>query len=345
MAYILPQNIDKIIFEELGGFYQKGTNVDININNSEEDNKRYLGTYFPRSFTEAYTIMLEIYSHYLVKMSVNKKSRIDILDIGTGTGGNILGMMEFFRSIGWNSEKITFYTLEGNSNAIEIQRRIFDSYNEKYSTRFTLQSSLIRFATAASINSQLENFLSQKNIRFDFITSFKFLSEFYNMDYIQAKGIYTSVIKTLQDFLKPQSFLILFDLVSGNMDRKRPRPFTTQIMSDELNEYAKLPSALLKSVLPVCCGKWGDTCKRKMCYIERQFNVQHSRNANDLSKGCYRVMTDIGFANQIIASQPSGNKYQMSQNTYQPRACFRAELYQVVLGVKQEPILNAFKFQ
>ena len=226
-----------------------------------------------------------------------------------------------------------------------MQKRIFDSYNEKHSTKFILRSSLIRFTSAATMNLQLENFLKQKGLAFDFITSFKFLSEFYSIDYIQAKGIYTSFAKTLQNFLAPKSFLILFDLVSGNMDRNRPRPFTTQIMSDELNDYTKSPGALLKYILPVCCGKWGDTCNRKKCYIERQFIVQHSRMANDLSKGCYRVMTEKRFANQIIASQPSENKYQMSQNSFRPSACLKTVIFNLLPGLKQESIYNAFKFK
>jgi len=345
MYYALPKELDQILFNEMGGYYQKGTNVDVNINNSEDDNKRYIGTYFPRSFAEAFTIMNDIYEQDLIKMSINSRQQINILDIGTGTGGNVIGMMEFFRSIGLNSEKITFYTLEGNSNAIEMQKRIFNSYNEKYSTKFILNNTLMRFTSAATLNSQIEIFLKQKGLTFDFITSFKFLSEFYSLDYNQAKGIYTYTVKTLQKFLAPQSFLILFDLVSGNMDRNRPRPFTTQIMSDELNDYTKLPEALLNCILPVCCGKWGVTCNKRMCYIERQFGVQHSRKANDLSKGCYRVMTEKNYATQIIATQPSGIKYQMSENSYSPKACFKAALYLLVPGMNQESILNAFKLQ
>lgn len=344
MTTILPRTIDKIIFDEMNGYYLNKSNVEVNINNSEEDNKKYLGTYFPRSFSEALTIMNDIYAQKLIRKHIIGKQQINILDIGTGSGGNIVGMMEFFRTAGLNSETINFHTLEGNANAIALQKNIFDSYNQKNATKFKLSCTQIRFTSAATLNSQLVLFLKQKGLAFDFITSFKFLSEFYNIDYFQAKGIYTSFVMTLQNYIAPQGILILFDLVSGNIDRNRPRPFTTQIMSEELNDYTKSNISQLKYILPVCCGKWSDTCNRKMCYIERQFCTQHSRKANDLSKGCYRVMTETRFANQIISSQPSENKYQMSQNSKSPTTCFRTVIQKLLPNMNQVNILNAFTF-
>ena len=53
----IREYIDKYIYEELGGFYERGTNIDTNIENKENDNKRYLGTYFPRSLIESFTIL------------------------------------------------------------------------------------------------------------------------------------------------------------------------------------------------------------------------------------------------------------------------------------------------
>lgn len=345
MGYILPANIDKTVFEELGGFFESKTNVDVNINNSEKDNKRYLGTYFPRSWVESFTIMKDIYSHDHLRKSIQEKEQINILDIGTGTGGNIVGMMDYFRCAGFTSENITFYTLEGNLNAIEMQRKIFDSYNLNNSTKFILECSLIRFTSASSLNKQLEDFLIQKELKFDIISSFKFLSEFYNINYKLAKGIYTSFVSTVQDFLTPQGILIMFDLVCGSMDRTNVRPFTTQIMSDELNGYIKLPKSQLNYVLPVCCGKWGYKCKQEQCYIERQFHVHHTRKESDLSKGCYRVMTEKNFAAQIINSLPIDNKYQMSENNWHPMTCKDAILYKKAPGINKENVLNGFNLQ
>ncbi len=45
----LPKYFDDFIFEELGGVFQPGQNVDVNLRNDETANKRYIGTYFPRS--------------------------------------------------------------------------------------------------------------------------------------------------------------------------------------------------------------------------------------------------------------------------------------------------------
>jgi hypothetical protein len=65
----IPEYIEKYIYDELGGFYETGTNIDTNIENSENDNKRYLGTYFPRSLIESYTILFDLYENDIVKNS------------------------------------------------------------------------------------------------------------------------------------------------------------------------------------------------------------------------------------------------------------------------------------
>jgi len=52
---------DNYIFNELKGIYSPGDNVDIGTMNDENANKIYIGTYFPRSWAECYTIFNELY--------------------------------------------------------------------------------------------------------------------------------------------------------------------------------------------------------------------------------------------------------------------------------------------
>jgi len=54
MAVKLPEYLDDFIYKELGGYFQSGLNVDSNIDNDEEANKKYIGTYFPRSLVQFY---------------------------------------------------------------------------------------------------------------------------------------------------------------------------------------------------------------------------------------------------------------------------------------------------
>ena len=52
----IPQYLDEYIYHDLGGVFQPGLNVDINLTNDESANKRYIGTYFPRSVVECFSI-------------------------------------------------------------------------------------------------------------------------------------------------------------------------------------------------------------------------------------------------------------------------------------------------
>ena len=52
----LPKYIDDYIFGELKAEYSPNyqeLNVDYNLNNTESENRKYLGTYFPRSWVES----------------------------------------------------------------------------------------------------------------------------------------------------------------------------------------------------------------------------------------------------------------------------------------------------
>jgi len=108
----IPEYIEKYIYDELGGFYETGTNVDTNIDNNENDNKRYLGTYFPRSLIESYLILMDLYENKIIKEIIDNLNKINILDFGTGTGGNIIGFMHFFKNIKFPTEKVSFITIE-----------------------------------------------------------------------------------------------------------------------------------------------------------------------------------------------------------------------------------------
>ncbi len=106
MGIELPKYIDNFIFNELKGYYEVGQNVDNNLHNDENANKRYIGTYFPRSLIESFSIFFELYQNTIIKQNLDNKPTLKILDIGTGTGGNILGLMHFFKKLNHYALKV-----------------------------------------------------------------------------------------------------------------------------------------------------------------------------------------------------------------------------------------------
>jgi len=129
-------------------------------------------------------------------------------------------------------------------------------------------------------------------------------------------------------------------LVSGDYEHRNTRPFTTQIMSDELNSFVKTPTSQLSYILPICCGFWSDGCRTQQCYIERQFEIKHSRRQRDITKVTYRVMVKKPFAREILENVQAKEQYQMSYNSWHPRYCRNTR---VIEKTNETELPNAFK--
>ena len=86
----LPQWLDALLFDELGAKYCP-SNADMTVIDwDKHDVLNYLGTYFPRSYTESYCI----FSQYLSSNpALCQQSTIRLFDFGCGTGGEIIGFL------------------------------------------------------------------------------------------------------------------------------------------------------------------------------------------------------------------------------------------------------------
>ena len=255
-----------------------------------------------------------------------------------GTGGNIIGLMHFLKNIKFNNP-VEFLTIEGNKNAIDYQIKFFNKFNQQFNTNYKLKYANITFQTN-TLNSQLTELLNKLNTKYDIITSFKFISEFYNSDYQNATGLFKSFSQTLSNYLAEKGLFLLLDLVSGDYEHRNTRPFTTQIMSDELNQFVQMPNSQLSYILPICCGFWSDGCRTQQCYIERQFEIKHSRRTRDITKVTYRVMVKKLFARQILENVQAKEHYQMSYNSWHPRYCRNTS---VIEKTNETELPNAFK--
>ncbi len=310
MNTLLPRPIDQILFKELGAIHRRGGNFDLNLSNDELKNKIYLGTYFPRSFSESYQLFSGLFSIASLQQSINQKSIFNILDIGTGTGGNVIGMMQAMFEYGFNSKTIKIYTVEGNENASEYFKKIVDRFNVINKSSFVLQQERIVFSID-NFKQQMIDYLRIAAIKFDFITSFKFVGEFYNLPESNLPKLFHCLTETISNFLQPDGIFILLDVVAGSRDHKSD--FKTKIMSDELNDYVNSAANALRYIFPSPCACWSSICKTKGCYIEKCFKVSHSHFENDESNVAFRVMTHKDFANQIVGKRALKEKYIISK--------------------------------
>ena len=64
------------------------------MDNNEQQSQRYLGTYFPRSFVESYNIFYRLFNQEEIYKNFIGKKKINILNIGSGSGGDLFGLIE-----------------------------------------------------------------------------------------------------------------------------------------------------------------------------------------------------------------------------------------------------------
>lgn len=312
MRIQLPGFLDNLIFNVLNGVYQTRSDVDINLHNDDARNKIYLGTYFPRSYAEALVIFDALLANDIIKSTFNNKDVINILDFGTGTGGNIIGLLNSVKNNLQGGKIINLFTVEGNANAIEYQKRIIALYKIYYKTdkNITLNYHPLNciIASGDSFEAQMRELIQGLEIReFDIVTTFKCITEFYNADYFGSRGLFVDFIRVLGDYLSAEGLMAVIDVTSK--DRQLIRPYTSFILSEELNDYLRNSITDLRYIFPKCCSLFYDDCRHAKCYRQRIIEVSHSRAKNDTSKICHAVIGKQEFADRIKNTYDIPNPY------------------------------------
>lgn len=123
----LPEWLHSFIYETLGGYYQPDRiAARDNLNSGEKENQRYLGTYFPRSYTESYCIFSNLFENAEYQNMMKDRDTLRLLSFGCGTGGDLLGLM------GAIAEKLPWIRIldivayDGNFNAVDMLKKIVE---------------------------------------------------------------------------------------------------------------------------------------------------------------------------------------------------------------------------
>lgn len=180
-----PLEIEEFISNDLGGFYKREpVKVQRTLDYDENDLREYLGTYFPGSFSESYAIFINLFRNESIRNSFDIKRDIYILDIGSGTGGNLLGLLWFMKKflIGFDNKTIHIVSIDGNECALNIQRKIIARFFSSNTDFFYKIIELSRNGFKEELKSIINDF--KINHKFDIIMSFKFINEFYRENFL-----------------------------------------------------------------------------------------------------------------------------------------------------------------
>ncbi|MFH1008828.1 MAG: methyltransferase domain-containing protein [Candidatus Latescibacterota bacterium] len=263
-------------------------------------NRIYLGTYFPRTVIESWNVFTELLSISAIRDAFRQKDVIRLLDLGSGTGGAVVGTLLALSDWSESVATVRVTSLDANEDALAKQGEILESLREHLP--FELEVDL---RPPQEMPSDLEDFVpsfsaiaDQEGHKYDLITCWKYLCEFYNVKFAPAQGIIRNTLSMASRMLVPYGLLVVSDVTSDDNGVE----YFPKTLNREANEHDAAPDAEARTFLPLPCGKSSGTCSDGTCYTQRRFQVSHRLAPHNVSKIAYRVLAPTVFAHSITAS-------------------------------------------
>jgi hypothetical protein len=292
----LPEWIDNQVFYSFDALYAPSGNArefDNNLNLSKDQLKIYLGTYFPRSFAETYSIFNNLFSNPTVLEKYDQQKAIEICSVGAGTGGDLLGLLTAISNSFKMITNVSITAIEGNEDALAIAGSLIVLAKQHYGFDVKLMSLNHIFANVEAA----EKLISRSDIQYDFVLTSKLLNELISSGNRGCGDSYYDFARCFLPYLKSEGFCLILDITSkaNNLDEFYPRLLNEQINRalQEMDEF--------KTLLPLSCSLYERQCSEK-CFTQKSFFVTHSQQIEDRSKVCYRLIGRSDFVDQISPS-------------------------------------------
>ena len=262
----LPSWLDDYIFNHLGASYQRFNSDMLAINYGKKETLQYLGTYFPRSYSESYTIFSQYFSIY--SKIYTDKSELNIFDFGCGTGGELMGLTSAIRERIPNVNTINIHAFDGNQYALRIMEQIVAYCQGIYSTpKINTRIAPFRIDDFYDLSLFQEECLSETN-KYDIILTFKAICELVTKQQFETKNPYAHIINTFAPYLTENGIMCIADITSH---------------SDISQEW--LPKMLDRGISATTCN----VLMQNKDFSESYY-ITHSRKQNELTKIAWRIL-------------------------------------------------------
>jgi len=316
----LPKELDEFIFGTLGAVYRPNyEKVRTTKNADEAVTKWYLGTYFPRSFVESYSIISELLMLNTVKNALEKKDKIRILGIGSGTGGEIFGAIKALSECFKNTPKdFDIRVIDINSEALKIQKEILENIKLTPGNMGWMKE-LLELKPETFFDQIKRKF---DNKKYDFILIWKMVNEMLRVScsYHHRGGtVFKQIISLGEHYLKNDSGLLIIseitEPVSKNENQSEEDDFLPKIINRYFIEQIKKKTCGLRIIRPLSCAYWYSSCSVPSdCFQSRSFEVTHSGlktfgRESDQTKISYRILGHSLFAENVLKETPRKNSY------------------------------------
>ena len=283
----LPAWLDSFIFDVLNARhepdYQK---FEHNLELSEDDLRIYLGTYFPRSYAEAFCIVDDLCGNQMFLRSLTSKKTLNVLDIGCGCGGDLIGLLTAIQKHCHKTETVNVIALDGHEGALSILSQIADRFAHKTKKQVNIRP----ITTKITRISDLSDF---SGVTFDFILTFKMISELISEGGGTCDHSYHDFAEKCAPLLATDGLLIMLDVTT-----KAPHAnFYPRLMNRQINLFTQQHPDFM-TLLPLSCSAHSGNCANS-CFHQKTFKVSHKRGKNAPTRVAYRVIGRKCFVEMI----------------------------------------------
>lgn len=303
-ASSLPSWVETFLFDSLKAKYEPDwLRFSDNLDLSDEDQRKYLGTYFPRSFVELNSIFENLYQSSRFRTVYSNLDTIAILDICAGCGGDLLGTITTILQNSKRVKNLLITVIEACESSINSLRYFIQECRKQY-PYMTIECKCIRCHIQA-VNDILAQPINDY-FPYDIILFNKAGSELFRQG---IKTVYQDICSSLAPLLNLSGVLCILDIT---MKDEKTGIFYPQILNDQVNRFISEVGSFC-SILPIACRFKELECNTP-CYTQQHFSVSHRGRSNDLSKVAYRLIGHRVFVNDITRHlSPEGKRYVISE--------------------------------
>ena len=261
----IPKWLDDLIFKALGGSYAP---VHGKMIVKTWDMKRvleYLGTYFPRSFSEAIYIFGEYFSSH--QDELKEQTSLSVFDIGCGTGGELVGLVMAVKNCLPNVTRINIRAHDGNKHNLVVCEKILKQLAKVVGLEIVYSLHNIDVEDVADIE-LIDEIVKD---RYDLVLSFKVVNEIVAGGRFGAVNPYACILKTFLRKLRCNGMLCVLDVA----------------IKDEQSQTWL--ASMLDEGVRQCQAQV--IARNKSQYFD-VFYVTHSHKSADVSKVVWRILKE-----------------------------------------------------
>lgn len=286
---------------------ESSLNVYANLRNTHGQNQEYLERYFPRSVCESYSVFKELFSNLAIHRYFASLRDIRILSYGTGTGGDLLGVLLALTDSNMLNKTILITIIEGNEDAISKTIEMLDFVHTKIPQKIMYK--VKKYLVEVDEEGEARFDLPIQKDQFEIIETSKMLNEIVRLGDHNA---YLNFENQVLGKLAPKGVAVILDvpIVVTSRSAKNSKlqsEWTSILLNKQTEKFIhKNPDFSVVFPLPCqdCIKNRENKRVQKSCYTAKIYSYKLSDNDSKLYKTTVtmRVFVRTSFYFEIKSS-------------------------------------------